>query len=124
MSWLTIKIHRYPILTSKRFTLRYPQCLFFLSFLLPKCIQEIDYIEYFAGMGRITCQMKSRSYRAARLDILDHTPGKNTKKSNYMDLSCASGYAFLWPQMYSLIWFSWVWGCVTEKTPVEDPFIH
>lgn len=67
-----------------------------LSKLLFAKFQEIDYIEYFAGVGRITCQMKSRLYRAARLDILDHTPEKTSKKSNYMDLSSASGYAFLW----------------------------
>ena len=90
---------------SKEVHLKVPPMPFSLSLLLPKCIKEIDYIEYFAGVGRITSQMKSRSYRAVRLDILDHTPGKHTKKSNYMDLSCASGYAFLWPQLYSLMCF-------------------
>ncbi len=37
--------------------------------------------------------MKSARYRAARFDILDYLP--NGRKSNYMDLNSASGYAFL-----------------------------
>lgn len=57
--------------------------------------QEIDYIEYFAGVGNITKQMKAARYRAARFDIKDHKPTK-TQKSNYMDLNSASGYALLW----------------------------
>ena len=56
--------------------------------------QELEYIEYFAGHGNLTKQMRAAKYRSARLDIKDHTP-KNTK-SNYMDLNTASGYAFLW----------------------------
>lgn len=56
-------------------------------------LQEIDYVEYFAGFGRITSYMKCAMYRAARFDILDHTPTGN-QKTNFMDLNSASGYAF------------------------------
>lgn len=57
--------------------------------------QEIDYIEYFAGVGNISKHMRSARYRVARLDIKDHTPDDPTR-TNYMDLNSSSGYAFLW----------------------------
>ena len=63
------------------------------------CLQEVDYIEYFAGFGRINDTMKSARYRSVRFDIKDHNPKpgtKRAKKTNFMDLNSASGYAFLW----------------------------
>ena len=55
--------------------------------------QEVDYMEFFAGVGNLTSQMKSAMYRAARFDIKDHTP--RNKRSNYMDMNSPAGYAFL-----------------------------
>lgn len=55
--------------------------------------QEVDYMEFFAGTGNLTQQMRSAMYRAARFDIKDHTP--RNKRSNYMDMNSPSGYAFL-----------------------------
>ncbi len=56
-------------------------------------LQEIQYYEFFAGVGNVTKRMKLARYRAARFDILDYVP--NGRKSNYMDLNSSSGYAFL-----------------------------
>ena len=61
-------------------------------------LQEIQYVEYFAGFGNLNSEMKAARYRSARLDLKDHTP-RHKKKSNYMDLNSASGYAFLCPQL-------------------------
>jgi hypothetical protein len=55
--------------------------------------QEVDYMEFFAGVGNLTQQMRSAMYRAARFDIKDHTP--RNKRSNYMDMNSPAGYAFL-----------------------------
>ena len=60
--------------------------------LCSRVCQEFDYIEYFAGKGNLTTQMRSAQYKSVRLDLKDHTP--KTKKSNYMDLTHAAGFAF------------------------------
>ena len=54
-----------------------------------------QYIEYFAGVGNVTRQMRTAMYRAARFDILGFTPS-DPSRTNYMDLTSPSGYAFLW----------------------------
>ena len=58
-------------------------------------VQDLEWLEFFAGVGNLTRQMKSAQHRAVRFDILDHTPPNGSKRSNFMDLSTASGYAFL-----------------------------
>ena len=57
--------------------------------------QEIDYIEYFAGVGNLTRQMRAMRYRSARLDIKDYARKNPKTKSNYMDMNTGAGYAFL-----------------------------
>lgn len=61
-------------------------------------LQEIQYLEFFAGVGNVTKHMKLGRYRAARFDILDYVPN-GRRKSNYMDLNSPSGYAFLYIQI-------------------------
>ena len=58
-------------------------------------LQDLEWLEFFAGVGNLTRQMKSAQYRAVRFDLLDHTPPKGSKRSNFMDMNTASGYAFL-----------------------------
>lgn len=63
-------------------------------YVYPHLRKEYDYIEYFAGVGNLTKQMKSAQYRAVRMDLKDHTP-PNKKKTNFMDMTSTSGFAFL-----------------------------
>ena len=53
-------------------------------------------MEFFAGVGNISRQMKAAKYTNVRFDIKDHAVPKNSKRSNYMDLNSPSGFAFLW----------------------------
>ena len=56
--------------------------------------QEYDWLEFFAGRGNLTRVMKSASYRAKRFDLLDNKQPPH-RKSNYMNLLHASGFALL-----------------------------
>lgn len=68
--------------------------------------QEYDYFEFFAGVGNLTKQARACGFRAARFDILDNQKPKH-RKSNFMDLTSASGFACL-PWIWSIILhFSW-----------------
>lgn len=57
-------------------------------------LQEFEYVEFFAGHGNITRQMRSARYCAVRMDIIDHVP-KKPKQQNYMDLCSPCGFALL-----------------------------
>ena len=56
--------------------------------------QEFDYLEFFAGVGNLTSQARACGYKVARFDILDNKRPQN-RKSNFMDLTSRSGFAFL-----------------------------
>lgn len=59
--------------------------------------QEYNWIELFAGVGNLTKAMKQATpkYKCARFDILDNQNPPPDRKSNFMDLTHASGFAFL-----------------------------
>ena len=59
-------------------------------------IQEFEQYEFFAGVGNITKVAKASGYRALRFDLIDNQQPAS-RKSNFMDLSSASGYALLAP---------------------------
>jgi len=61
---------------------------------IPVPLQEWDQLEFFAGFGNLTKQARSCGYRAARFDLVDNEQPKN-RKSNFMDLTSASGFALL-----------------------------
>ena len=51
-------------------------------------------MEFYAGEGRLTKVLRQAMHRGLRFDILDNEqPGH--RRSNFMDLTHASGYAFL-----------------------------
>lgn len=56
--------------------------------------QEIDWLEYFAGTGNLSSVMVSAQYRVAKFDVLFNKQPPH-RSSNFMDLTHASGYAFL-----------------------------
>lgn len=56
--------------------------------------QAYDQLEFFAGVGNITKQARACGYRAARFDIIDNERPPN-RKTNFMDLTSASGFALL-----------------------------
>ena len=57
-------------------------------------VQEVEWIEFFAGLGNLTVMMKACQYPSLRFDVIDHQQSTN-RGSNFMDLSHASGFAFL-----------------------------
>ena len=61
-----------------------------------KCFdaQEIQWLEYFAGMGNLSVMMRACGYRSMRFDLLDHAQPPH-RSSNFMDLTHQSGFAFL-----------------------------
>ena len=56
--------------------------------------QDIMWLEFFAGTGNLTKVMTSAQYKSCRFDIMDNTQPGN-RRSNFMDLAVASGFAFL-----------------------------
>jgi hypothetical protein len=56
--------------------------------------EQYDYYEFFAGIGNLTKQARACGYKALRFDILDNVKPKD-RKSNFMDLNSASGFALL-----------------------------
>ena len=56
--------------------------------------QEFQWLEFYAGVGRLTTMMHASEYRSARFDLLDNDQ-PSYRKSNFMDLTHSSGYAFL-----------------------------
>ncbi|CAL1136900.1 unnamed protein product [Cladocopium goreaui] len=54
--------------------------------------EQYDYYEFFAGIGNLTKQARACGYKALRFDILDNVKPKD-RKSNFMDLNSASGFA-------------------------------
>ena len=68
--------------------------------------QDIDYVEYFAGMGNITRVMLSASYKAVRFDLLDNSQPKS-RRSNFMNLTHCSGFAFLVKLCSECLMFLW-----------------
>ena len=60
--------------------------------------QEVQWIEFYAGLGNLTKMMHASRYTSLRFDLLDNDQPKH-RKSNFMDLSHPSGYAFLGPQV-------------------------
>ena len=66
---------------------------------IPSASQEFDQLEFFAGVGNLTRQARSVGYRSIRFDILDTARStRKTKrhKTNFMDLTSPSGFAYLW----------------------------
>lgn len=57
-------------------------------------LQEIYWVEFFAGLGNLTTMMRASQYRSFRFDIEDHQQ-KPHRSSNFMDLTHASGFGFL-----------------------------
>lgn len=73
-------------------------------------VQEVEWIEFFAGLGNLTVMMKACQYPSLRFDVIDQRQSPN-RGSNFMDLSHASGFAFLGiklPQVYKPLTFSGV----------------
>lgn len=67
--------------------------------------------------------MKASMYRAARLDLKDFTQ-TNPDRSNYMDLTSPSGYAFLWLKfkISNVLWLFFAsdclpFSCMGSSTP-------
>lgn len=56
--------------------------------------QDYEWLEFFAGQGNLTRMMQSMQYKAARFDVMD-SQQRPHRKSNFMDMTHASGYAFL-----------------------------
>ena len=56
--------------------------------------QAYEWIEYFAGEGNVIRVMVSAGYMSARLDLMDNKQQPH-RRTNFMDLSHASGFAFL-----------------------------
>ncbi|CAK9052908.1 Uncharacterized protein SCF082_LOCUS28899 [Durusdinium trenchii] len=54
--------------------------------------QEFQWLEFYAGVGRLTTMMHASEYRSARFDLLDNDQ-PSYRKSNFMDLTHSSGYA-------------------------------
>lgn len=57
-------------------------------------VQDIQWIEFFAGLGNLSTMMKASGYTTMRFDVLDHCQEPH-RKSNYMDLTHQSGFGFL-----------------------------
>ena len=57
-------------------------------------VQEIQWVEYFAGLGNLSSMMKASHYTSLRFDILDHKQ-ESHMSSNYMDFTHSSGFGFL-----------------------------
>ena len=78
----------------------------------PTALQDIEWLEYFAGVGNLTRQMQSARSRSVRFDLEDHKPPKGSKRSNYMDMNTAAGYAFLGLNYISSVFGMcplWIW---------------
>ena len=67
-----------------------------------KCFaQEVQHIEYFAGLGNVHTMMRASGYTSLRFDVLDNEKPP-TRGSNYMDLTHQSGFAFLGSEVLQL----------------------
>ncbi|CAL1147192.1 unnamed protein product [Cladocopium goreaui] len=66
-------------------------CILLLYWSYAMC-EEFEQYEFFAGVGNITKVAKASGYRALRFDLIDNQQPAS-RKSNFMDLSSASGYA-------------------------------
>ena len=84
------------ILDSANFLLDCPNlyaiCGFFPRF--TSLCQDVEWLEYFAGTGNLTRVMTAAQYKSFRFDILDNNRPAN-RRSNFMDLTEASGFALL-----------------------------
>lgn len=73
--------------------------------------QDIDWLEYFAGVGNLTRVMVSAGCKAARFDLLDNKPGKH-HRSNFMDLNHVSGFAlhnYSWQLLVICVYLDLLW---------------
>ena len=62
--------------------------------LLALLVQEVQWLEFFAGLGNLTTMMRASNYQSLRFDILDHQKDE-FRSSNFMDLTHTSGFGFL-----------------------------
>ena len=60
-------------------------------------LQEVEWVEYFAGLGNLSVIMRSSGYTSLRFDLIDHQQQPH-RSSNFMDLSHQSGFGFLGTQ--------------------------
>ena len=56
--------------------------------------QGYEWLEFFAGQGNLTRTMAMTQYKAVRFDLIDHDKEAH-RRSNFMDLTDPSGFAFL-----------------------------
>lgn len=56
--------------------------------------QVFEYLEFFAGHGNLSRVMRSADYTTASFDLLYNTQPAH-RRSNFMDLTHASGFGFL-----------------------------
>lgn len=57
-------------------------------------MQEIEWLEFFAGLGNVSAMMRASQYVSMRFDPLDNTQ-PNHRSSNFMDLTHQSGFGRL-----------------------------
>ena len=54
--------------------------------------EDVQFIEFFAGVGNLHAAMMAAGHISLRYDLLDHT-AEPSRSSNYMDLASVSGFA-------------------------------
>ena len=69
--------------------------------------QEFEWLEFFAGKANLTRAMASAHYTCQSFDLLYNEQPKD-RKSNFMDLTHASGFALLCCHCFLLL-FSFPW---------------
>ena len=75
--------------------------------------QDVEWLEFFAGTGNLTQVMMAAQYKSFRFDLMDNTRPAN-RRSNFMDLTEASGFLFLGYKLY-LEWVEF-WKLVESST--------
>ena len=79
--------------------------------------QEIQWIEYFAGLGNLSSMMRASHYASLRFDIIDHNQ-ESHRSSNYMDFTHSSGFGFL-GTCFTRLWES-CWKSPLPKKTIKD----
>ena len=57
--------------------------------------EEYNFLEFYAGKARTTAAFRECGEKCAKFDILYHDPAGTSHKTNYMDLTTASGFLLL-----------------------------
>lgn len=82
-------------------------------------LQDYEWLEFFAGTGNLTHMMQATRYKSARFDLMDSQQQPH-RKSNFMDMTHCSGFAFLGAFILSVNMYSpsrsWYVSMVVSQT--------